>query len=208
MLSTTTMKQDYRIAELELLIESLGISNREFARRVGITPAQITNWKSGQSSMTDLSYNKIKKVFPEFGKLAKKDIPVYEIPAHAGRTSVSHDLPEKPIFMASSIFPEAQFATPVYGDSMYPDFEKGEFIVCKQKTDLSFIRYGECYYIVTKEENFIKRIYPSENMDELEMRSSNQNYPPFVVKKEDILKVYIILGSLSPKAMQNLRISA
>lgn len=93
-------------------------------------------------------------------------------------------------------FHDCTDAVNIYGDSMYPIYKNGEIIVLKEWRE-SFIDYGYCYLIITRNGNrMVKYLRRSDDESKVLCMSENPKYDPFEILKEDILRLYIVKGSL------------
>lgn len=93
-------------------------------------------------------------------------------------------------------FHDCTDAVNIYGDSMYPIYKNGEIIVLKEWRE-SFIDYGYCYLIITRNGNrMVKYLRRSDDDSKVLCMSENPKYDPFEILKEDILRLYIVKGSL------------
>lgn len=91
---------------------------------------------------------------------------------------------------------------PVYGDSMYPKYASGEIIAVKQVNNLNVIQWGEAYVVITNEHTngikSIKILHEHADPNKIILKSSNPNFKgETVVKKTDILSLYIIKGKIT-----------
>lgn len=131
-------------------------------------------------------------------------IPMYEVESSAGAVGMYNDFAEqKPIgYLQIPGFEDCSFAVPVWGHSMYPTFENGTWIVCKEIQNKESIVPGECYYIEWDDYRMVKRIIAGDNEDEIMLYSDNDQeivkgrlkYAPFVIKKTAIRKLYLVKG--------------
>lgn len=82
-------------------------------------------------------------------------------------------------------------AFPIKGDSMLP-VKDGSFIVAKFIEDISDIKNGRTYVVLTKHDGLVyKRIYiPENNPQNLLLSSDNKAYKPYLTDKEDILELW------------------
>ena len=82
-------------------------------------------------------------------------------------------------------------AFPIKGDSMLP-VKDGAFVVAKFVENISDIKNGKTYIVLTKDEGLVyKRIYNNpEDIDSLILKSDNKNYKPYKVNKETILELW------------------
>jgi len=93
-------------------------------------------------------------------------------------------------------FEDCEIALNIWGDSMEPKLCKGEMIICKLWQE-SFIEYGFVYLIETKTgHRMIKYLQAGQSPDTINCVSENKFYQPFEVKRNDILKLYVVKGHL------------
>ena len=91
---------------------------------------------------------------------------------------------------------------PVFGDSMAPEYGNGDLIVIKEIRLADLILWGEAYLIATKRDagsiTTIRLVFPHEDPDALTLRTLNPKYAgDAVLKKHQILKIYMIKGKLT-----------
>ena len=82
-------------------------------------------------------------------------------------------------------------AFPIKGDSMLP-VKDGAFIVAKFVEDISDVRDGRTYIVLTKDDGLVyKRLYNRIKEDDaLLLCSDNKVYQPYAVKTENILEIW------------------
>jgi transcriptional regulator with XRE-family HTH domain len=81
---------------------------------------------------------------------------------------------------------------PIKGDSM-PPANSGDFVVGKFVENLTDIKDGKTYVLLTKDEGIVyKRVYSKvfRGAGALELHSDNPQYQPYKVKPKDILEVW------------------
>lgn len=95
----------------------------------------------------------------------------------------------------------ADFAIPVTGDSMAPEYPNGSQVHIKRINEKAFIEWGKVYVIDTCNGVIIKRIVPSENEGCIKCLSINPSpiYAPFDVNFCDINGIYRVMLCLSVK---------
>lgn len=95
----------------------------------------------------------------------------------------------------------ADFALPVNGDSMAPEYPNGSQIHVKRINENAFIEWGKVYVLDTCNGTVIKRIVPSEREGYVKCVSINPDpiYAPFEVAFGDIYGMYRVLLCLSIK---------
>ncbi|MEM6515719.1 MAG: LexA family transcriptional regulator [Bacteroidota bacterium] len=82
-------------------------------------------------------------------------------------------------------------AFPIKGDSMLP-VKDGSFIVAKYVEDISDIKDGRTYVVLTKDDGLVyKRVYNHiEKRGTLELKSDNKTYKPYEVAISDVLELW------------------
>lgn len=82
-------------------------------------------------------------------------------------------------------------AFPIKGDSMQP-VKDGAFVVAKFLEDISDIKSGRTYVVLTKDDGLVyKRVYITDNdSSNLLLSSDNKSYQPYLVSKETILELW------------------
>lgn len=82
-------------------------------------------------------------------------------------------------------------AFPISGDSMLP-VKDGSFIVARFVDDISSIKDGRTYIILTKNDGLVyKRVYNKiKEENKLVLHSDNRGYAPYSVHLEDVLEVW------------------
>lgn len=95
----------------------------------------------------------------------------------------------------------ADFAMPVAGDSMAPEYPNGSQIHIKKINENAFIEWGKVYVLDTCNGALIKRIIPSEKEGYVKCVSINSDpiYAPFEVALMDIYGIYRVMLCLSIK---------
>lgn len=93
----------------------------------------------------------------------------------------------------------ADFAMPVAGDSMAPEYPAGSQIFIKKINERAFIDWGKVYVLDTCNGSVIKRVFPSDSAEKVKCVSINPEYPPFEVSYEDIYGMYRVLLCMSVK---------
>ncbi len=82
-------------------------------------------------------------------------------------------------------------AFPIKGDSMLP-VKSGSFIVARYVGDITDIKSGKTYIILTQQDGLVyKRVYDQvKDKGTLLLKSDNHDYQPYEVKIEDILELW------------------
>ena len=91
------------------------------------------------------------------------------------------------------------YAIKVSGDSMSPEIPNGSQILIKKIWEEEFIEWGKIFCLDTRNGAVIKRVYPTDDPEEVECRSINPDYPPFRVKCKCINGWYRVMMVLALK---------
>lgn len=97
----------------------------------------------------------------------------------------------------------------VEGDSMEPILHQGEIIVCTYVDDRSLWKYniksGYVYVVVTDRDIVVKRVQNRLQEDNiLELESDNPDYPPIILRSEEIKEIWSVKMKISPFAHSKL----
>ena len=204
--------EDFKNRLLEFIEGHLGISVRAFEKQCG-----LTNGTVGAISIKGPSVGNVSKIsdsFPELnlnwlisgkgsmliGRPNKTNqIPLLPFSAVAGWVSNNNGIDA---FRGDSVsftdFTEkgADCAIRVDGDSMYPRYCSGDILAIRILKDPSFFQWGRVYVLNTTQGCVVKKLFPDKsNPDNIICHSENcENYPDYVITKEDILGVAIVVG--------------
>lgn len=122
------------------------------------------------------------------------------IPASAFAGSVNGISPEsikrEQCELITSPVAGAEYAIPITGDSMEPDYPDGSTAYIKRINEQAFIPWGHVVILDTENGAFIKRILPDENDKRYVWAYSiNPNYPPMHIPKSSIFRIFRVLGT-------------
>lgn len=196
------------------------LSKLAFANSIGRSPSYVTNIVA---SIGSESRKLIEDTYPElnmdwllYGEgqmlVASKEnssifraesacvVPVIPIAAQAGSlndfiaTVCEHEC-EKMVSPINGV----DFAIPVSGDSMSPEFPSGSKVLVSKINHKAFIDWGRTYVLDTCNGVVIKNVFPGDSEKSVKCVSINPNYPTFEVQVSDINGWYRVLMSLSLK---------
>lgn len=88
--------------------------------------------------------------------------------------------------------PRYDFSIVARGDSMYPEFHSGDELACALIKEAAFIQWGRPHVLDTAQGIVVKRIF--DKGENIECRSVNPDYPPFVIPKDEIYRLAIVVG--------------
>lgn len=207
----TSVKQ-----RLILFIKEKNISQRRFEALSGLSNGFINNISK---SIGVEKMQKILSAFPELNQTwlltgegemlnttkEQEDgtiIPLLPISAQGGSlndfiVSVKGNECEKVLSPVRG----ADFAIPVAGDSMAPEYPNGSQVHIKKINEHAFIEWGKVYVLDTCNGVVIKRVVPSECEGYVRCLSINTNpiYAPFDVAMSDIYGIYRVMLCLAIK---------
>lgn len=165
------------IDNLNILSDYLGVSAEWLLTgKEGLTDGDIKNSKEIQDK------NKVIKYYPS-------------ISGSMGGVEFLDNPEENSVDMIVPGFSECKFAINAYGDSMFPVIKSGQVVLLMEWQE-NFIEWGRIYLVVTKSGyRTIKYLKPSKDNDSVTCESENrESNPSFDIKKEDILKLFLVKG--------------
>lgn len=213
-----TVKQ--RIIEF---IKYKGIGQTKFEKAVGLSNGYLNQLRHAPS------YEKIQMIigaFPDLnevwlltgeGEMLKSEaqqsasLPATEksrirywvdVEATAGGLTMFEDNPmSRCIEMSIPEFGDCTDAVNLYGDSMFPLYKSGQIIILKEWVE-SFIDFGNVYLVITKSGNrMVKYLRKGSDAAHVLCVSENPAFDPFEILIDDILKLYIVKGSISKNTL-------
>jgi phage repressor protein C with HTH and peptisase S24 domain len=201
------------------LMKALGLDQQEFARRLGVSPQQVTNYKS--RSISRGAIRNIERAFPNVNPnwllgtetnmflethemtnnniVERKEGQIPLIPINAIGVALSYaDYSYKDYDISwykIPSFSKSDFMIRVEGDSMEPKFLRGDIVACNQipLTDLWF-QWGKVYLVNTIQGALIKHIEKGSDDDHILLVSDNPSYKPFEISKKELKGVAIVNG--------------
>lgn len=154
--------------------------------------------KSAEKEVENSSIPVMIKSYPKPQKQSE-GIPLVNISAAAGFGTFDICIEEKNI-VAKYVIPDfngADLMIPIVGDSMEPKYTAGDIVACKIIRDNKYIQWGKVYIVATKTQGFmLKRLYSSNIEEYLECKSYNPEYPPFLIEKDEISGIALVIGSV------------
>ncbi|MEM0542467.1 S24 family peptidase [Flavobacterium sp. j3] len=194
--------------------EKIGISNslmNEILKgrsNVGIKPIQSTVKKfyglsldwiiKGEGKMSkDFEIPELKEKHPnEEWAIENYGIPLIPIEAMAGfgtgETSILELDCEK--FIVPT-FKGADYLIQVKGSSMYPKYNSGDIVACKNLSlNDVFFQWNKVYVLDTVQGALIKRIDVGPDDEHVMIVSDNEKYKPFPLHKSEIHAIAIVMG--------------
>ena len=189
------------------LRKNLNVSQEKLAEMLGVHPRTIQNYEVGgvipnakrailhslyEKAIAQKSTDNIPAPEPEYTLL----LPIAALGGSLNDFTVS--IKGSDCERIVSPIKGADFAINVTGDSMAPKYPSGSQVLIKKVNERAFLSWGNIFVLDTVNGVIIKKVFPVEDApDAVRCESINSNYPPFIVKKMDILGYYRILMLMS-----------
>jgi transcriptional regulator with XRE-family HTH domain len=143
------------------------------------------------------------KLLDKKERLSKSGIKFYNQDAMDARIDFFSDVQEKYVTAHFQIptFNDCDYAITISGEDMLPTYQQGDVALCRAVLDRTQINYGDAYLLITSELRVIKFIHPAEKEGHILLKSSNQNFPAWVLDLNKISHLYSIKGVLRRKRM-------
>lgn len=209
-----------RIEIFHYVVEDKGYTPTEIANKTGFDRGNVSKMINHKLNISEKFLYKFEEVFQinlndiilenntkntrdVLLQQGNKGVPYFEnIDGTATITTSFSDYPESPAFYIDyEHFNDCDAYIQVVGDSMYPAYSSGEIIAVKRIMNFDVIQWGEVYFVVTNgnanDMKTVKQLHYHEDLDKIILRSSNPNFKgDTVVKKKDILYLYIVKGKI------------
>lgn len=192
---------DLNIKEIR---ENLGLSQTDFARKIGVSLRTVQNYESGgvvPASKYEIlrDVGKIESNSPEIN-YDNKGVPYYDVDFIGGFEEVLNDQTINPeYFIDFKPYNTAKYWANVSGHSMEPNISHGDIIAIKEIENwIDFLPFGEIYGIVTDEFRTIKVVSKGDSSDTFNLIPLNKD-PQYVqqeIPKRLIRKVFSVLGAV------------
>lgn len=200
-------------------IKFIGISQREFERRVGLSNGFVNNiskgigadklqkilsefsnlnqsWLlTGEGEMLNRESNEIPRDTHPFKKASARPRIPYDAAAGTLTDTVNgasmYECEQIPVI---SVFPKYDFTIRITGRSMEPEYYAGDEVACMRINETRFIQWGRVHVLDTTQGVVIKRIY--DGSDCIRCSSYNAEFPDFSIPKEDIRSFNLVVGTI------------
>lgn len=204
-------------------VKRTGLSNREFARRIGVSATTVDQWLSGTTKpkavyrkgiATIMSISEHELLTVELSQRPGDYTPQQTMepsatPAELGNV-IYVDLPVSGGPLDGHYYKEAEttllavpgwsgegYAFTVYGDSMSPVVNDGDIVVCKLKEDKAFAQ-GELYMIETRNDGMTCKYIKALSGQLLEIYGANPRYKPYTLQTSAVARIYEVKGMYRP----------
>lgn len=194
-----------------------GLQIREFRKRNKITQAELAQ-QLGISRNTLVSYEngdvipetKMKLLSSVLGEIenpnnekpeikVNKGIAYYEdVDVTAGPDVLFTDGSLQPTgYIQIPHFEDCDTSFPLWGDSMWPLYQSGQIVMCKEFLPWrDYVPYGEVFLVVTDSLRTVKYVKPASSGDKYLLVSENPHFDSFEVSKDHIRRMFIVKGSV------------
>lgn len=214
------------IQRINELIEESGLKKSRFAVEVGINASNFGKKLEGKLGFSNMDFKLISKKTnvrigwlttgegqkfkapEEFIEQAKRDsmptrtydahtgVPYYDVCFELGFELMENDQTTTPsYFIDFKPFNKADCWCTSKGNSMHPTISNGDAVALKRIYDFSMLINNEIYGLVAKNGlRTIKRLI--DQGDTFLLKADNPDYPEQVIKKEDVMYIYKVVGSM------------
>ena len=152
----------------------------------------------GESNLPiyNISESHVSEHKPEYAGIDQHNIiPLYNIDIAAGRLDLFNDNKEQIIaYLSLPGFRGCTGALYVFGDSMYPLYQPGDIIVCKELQDKKMINFGQTYVIILPDERYLKYVKRSKEDKCVTLSSHNPHYEDWSIPIDSIKYLYEVKG--------------
>ena len=94
-------------------------------------------------------------------------------------------------------FEDCDNAFPLYGDSMYPKYQSGQVILCKEfKEWRDFVPFGEVFLVITDSLRMVKYVKKASTDEHYLLASENSHFESFEVPKNRIRRMFLVKGAI------------
>jgi len=192
--------------EIKKFRELKKLTQSQLANEVGESQPTVGGWEKGRTKPSVEQIQKIADalkidVIDLIGSLKKenKGIEFYsDIDVTGGNDNLFDDgrtLPTGYIHIPN--FEDCDKAFPLYGDSMYPKYQAGQIILCKEFTEWrDFVPYGEVFLIITDSLRMVKYVKKASTMENYLLVSENEHFEDFEVPKHRIQRMFLVKGAI------------
>lgn len=195
---------------IRFIIKKLGITQKEFARRIGIDHTNMSKHINGRLPITEGLMNRIavalgvskswlvegKDVpFPKESSPGRGAVvPIYDIDVVAGTEELSQIFTEERIIGQISLpsLKRGDVIVRVSGDSMTPVILPGAYISINPTNDCRNIFWGQIYVIVMEDYRLVKYVRRADDEEKIRLVSANSDYDDMIVDRADIKALYLV----------------
>lgn len=201
-------------------MKSRGLNDNKVTLQLGLTVGLIGKSRKEGRDLSDKVIEKILNFYTDLNRVwlltgegeMTNDKPAtrtshsirywVDVDATAGGVTMFDDMITKNyIDLNIPEFRDCTDAVNLYGDSMAPLYKSGQIIILKEWTE-SFIDFGNVYLIVTKSGNrMVKYLRKGTDKQHVLCVSENKEFDPFEIELGDILRLYLVKGSVQKNTL-------
>lgn len=209
-----------RIDRFDIYMKSRGLNDNKVTLQLGLTVGLIGKSRKEGRDLSDKVIEKILNFYTDLNRVwlltgegeMTNDKPAtrtshsirywVDVDATAGGVTMFDDMITKNyIDLNIPEFRDCTDAVNLYGDSMAPLYKSGQIIILKEWTE-SFIDFGNVYLIVTKSGNrMVKYLRKGTDKQHVLCVSENKEFDPFEIELGDILRLYLVKGSVQKNTL-------
>jgi phage repressor protein C with HTH and peptisase S24 domain len=126
-------------------------------------------------------------------------IGMYNVPISASFVDSYKDTAEyqPTYYLRDPRFKDCDFGAIITGDSMHSEIRHGDYVVCKELADFSFLVFGEIYYVVASNGlETCKYINAGKDESHILLVPRNEKISSSPLKKDMIRNIYKVKGVL------------
>ncbi|MDE6459693.1 MAG: XRE family transcriptional regulator [Paramuribaculum sp.] len=207
------------VDRIRFLIRKMGITQGEFARRVGLDATNMSKHMNGKLPITEGLLNKIvvnlgvsKRWLKDgsdvpFGKAGMANftperpssalpvaVPIYDVDVVAGTEELSRMFTDDRIIGHISMprLKRNDVIVKVSGDSMMPVIAPGGYVAINPQNDNHNIFWGQIYVIVMDDYRLVKYLRKADSDDKVRLVSANPAYDDMIVDRSEIRGLYLV----------------
>lgn len=209
-----------RIDRFDIYMKNSGLNDNKVTLQLGLTVGLIGKSRKEGRDLSDKVVEKILNFYTDLNRVwlltgegeMTNDKPAIrtshsirywvDVDATAGGVTVFDDMITKSyIDLSIPEFRDCTDAVNLYGDSMAPLYKSGQIIILKEWTE-SFIDFGNVYLIVTKSGNrMVKYLRKGTDRQHVLCVSENKDFDSFEIEIGDILRLYLVKGSVQKNTL-------
>tara|TARA_R110002020_G_scaffold36090_11_gene108536 strand:- start:35 stop:667 length:633 start_codon:yes stop_codon:yes gene_type:complete len=200
--------------QLKHIRKKLGYSQKNVADKLDISVANYSKIERGAIQLTVDRLLQLSSFFalsPEEiiyhhhpsalqNEKRKSNVSYVPVSAQAGLLIdfSNENVEEQSIQFSLPVFYENDlFMINLVGESMYPTFSNGDFILIKKSHSDTDIKWGEPYLVVSQNGQVVKRVHKAKEESKLLLKSDNELYDSYEIELINIKSLWEIKGVLS-----------
>ena len=201
------MKKEEKALRIKIMLKQRGITQRALAQKIGEHPQSISNRLNGDRPISAEFIMKLRPVLgddvldlldgspPGVSVLESTETrPRLPLNVTAGRNEIMDGalLSQCEQVPVVPMFPQYHFTMRVTGESMVPQINPGDEVACLKIEEPTFLQWGRVHVLFTSQGVIVKKIFDAG--DGIRCVSINQDYPEFVIPKNEIYSYNLVVG--------------